>query len=312
MRAAPDETAASVDSPKTRRDVLLVHFGTPKNPTYADIWAFLSQVFDEHLPSVPKLIREGWIIPKRLLDTVGKYRTIWTPQGSPLLVQSQLLARSLSALSESSVALGMQCGAPSIETALEDLRPHEPEELVVLPLVPARGIAERVVRAVKAWPKTPRVRILPELFREPWYADLLAKRLSSACPENYERIIFSFHGLPVQSAPLYRDQCCRIAACAASIANLQEGKICVAFQSRVGRDTWTEPSTRDVLAALRAQGVQRALVICPSFVVDCLENLYEVGVEYRSEFLRRGGTELALVPAFNQYQPWIHALSTLL
>jgi ferrochelatase len=40
-------------------------------------------------------------------------------------------------------------------------------------------------------------------------------------------------------------------------------------------------------------------VVSPSFAVDCLETLEEVGVEYRDKFVELGGESLTLVPALN-------------
>jgi len=39
--------------------------------------------------------------------------------------------------------------------------------------------------------------------------------------------------------------------------------------------------------------------VSPSFAVDCLETLEEVGMEYRDKFLELGGERLTLVPALN-------------
>jgi len=45
--------------------------------------------------------------------------------------------------------------------------------------------------------------------------------------------------------------------------------------------------------------VRSLSVVSPSFAVDCLETLEEVGMEYRDKFLALGGEQLTLVPALN-------------
>ena len=296
----------SPNSARVRRGVLLVHFGTPAAPSLAAVRTFLSHVFDKNLVAVPRIIREGWIIPKRLFSVTKKYRAIWTPQGSPLLVQSRLFARDLAATLPpgTAVTLGMQFGSPSIEEGIDYLKSLGVEDLsIVLHTIP-----KQVVDGA-AWVQQSHIH---EFVAQPWYEQALASRLVDSHPEAYEKVLFSFHGLPVQTAPSYRSECLQTAANVAAAACLPKGKALVAFQSKVGRGEWTEPSTRSVLTKLRTEGVRRVLVICPSFVVDCLENMYEVGVEYRSEFLRLGGTELSLVPSLNQYRPWVNAVSAYL
>jgi len=294
-----------------RHGVLLVNFGTPAEPSYPAVWSFLSKVLGGHLASVPKLVREGWIIPRRLIAATHKYRTIWTPEGSPLMVQSRLLAKALAkSLPTAVVALAMQFGAPSVALALEQLRPLRLEKLSILPLVPAPTLAFFVEQAVRTWPKVPIVHDCSSFSREAWYEDILASRLLDAHPEAFDRVIVSFHGLPVRSSPHYRDHALHSAVNVT--ARLPAEKVRVAFQSKVGHQPWTEPSTSAVLAALRAEGAQRVLVLCPSFVVDCLESLYDVAIGYRLEFLRLGGTELALVPALNHDPLWVRALSAFL
>ena len=52
---------------RVRRGVLLVNFGTPDSPGLSAVRAFLSEVFKEHLSSVPWPLREWWIVPRRLV-----------------------------------------------------------------------------------------------------------------------------------------------------------------------------------------------------------------------------------------------------
>jgi ferrochelatase len=311
----------SPNSSRSRRGVLVINFGTPAQPSRTAVRSFLNELFHEHLSFLPWPLRQayikGWIVPKRLPIVTKNYRALWTDEGPPLLVQSRRFAQALAAtlVPNCAVALGMQFGQPSIEEAVQELRSLNIDEITVLPLFPSsippmtQAIRRRVFQGLQDWPKRPCAHFLSEFGQEPWFEDVLASRLVEAHPENYEKVLFSFHAVPGRYSAPYREQSFQMAAAVAQKALLPSDKFLVAFQSKVGRRRWTEPSTQDVLADLQRHGVQRVLVICPSFVVDCLENVYEVGSEYRSEFLRCGGTELALVPALNQYLPWVHAAS---
>jgi protoporphyrin/coproporphyrin ferrochelatase len=55
-----------------------------------------------------------------------------------------------------------------------------------------------------------------------------------------------------------------------------EARASIAYQSRLGQDQWLEPYTDNELERLARCGVRRLAVICPSFIVDCLETLEEI------------------------------------
>jgi ferrochelatase len=50
------------------------------------------------------------------------------------------------------------------------------------------------------------------------------------------------------------------------------------------------------------------LVICPSFVADCLETLEEIAVEGRETFIEAGGTDFTMVPCLNEHPAWLDCL----
>jgi ferrochelatase len=50
---------------------------------------------------------------------------------------------------------------------------------------------------------------------------------------------------------------------------------------------------------LASQGVRRLAVLCPSFVVDCLETLEEIGIRAAERWRELGGEELRLAPCPN-------------
>jgi len=59
---------------------------------------------------------------------------------------------------------------------------------------------------------------------------------------------------------------------------------------------------------LAQAGVRRLLVMCPSFVSDCLETLEEIGIRGRETFLAAGGTQLMPLPCLNEHPAWLAAL----
>ena len=82
----------------------------------------------------------------------------------------------------------------------------------------------------------------------------------------------------------------------------------MAFQSRLGRDPWIRPFTDEVVVDLAKRGVKRLLVACPSFTVDCLETIEEIGDRAREDFEKAGGEHLELVPCLNADPRWVRGL----
>ena len=50
---------------------------------------------------------------------------------------------------------------------------------------------------------------------------------------------------------------------------------------------------------LAASGVRAVTVVTPSFAVDCLETLEEIGATSQHKYLAAGGERFTLVPALN-------------
>ena len=95
--------------------VLLVNSGTPASLATRDVRAFLAGLLgDPRVVELPRLlwwpILHGIILRVRPRASAKKYAAIWTPQGSPLAVQSEALRRGLEAALRASdipVALAM-------------------------------------------------------------------------------------------------------------------------------------------------------------------------------------------------------------
>jgi ferrochelatase len=95
-------------------------------------------------------------------------------------------------------------------------------------------------------------------------------------------------------------------------AGVPADKFSAAFQSRLGRYPWLRPYTDHELPRLAARGVKKLLVICPSFVSDCLETLEEIGIRGRATFLEAGGRELILIPCMNEHPLWLDLLQKMI
>jgi ferrochelatase len=52
-------------------------------------------------------------------------------------------------------------------------------------------------------------------------------------------------------------------------------------------------------------------VICPGFSSDCLETLEEIAMEGKEIFTHAGGGEYHYIPALNESELWIQAMTTI-
>jgi ferrochelatase len=86
----------------------------------------------------------------------------------------------------------------------------------------------------------------------------------------------------------------------------------VAFQSKFGPEPWLSPFTDETLIALGNTGTASVNVICPGFAADCLETLEEIAIEGKHEFQSAGGGEFGYIPALNDSEVHIDALSEII
>ena len=195
--------------PVDRTGLLLVNLGTPASPSPSDVRPYLREfLMDPRVLDVPApqrfLIVHGLILPFRPRVSGHAYASIWTEDGSPLLVHSLALACKVQQrLPDVAVELGMRYGRPTIGEALGRLRALGVARVVVFPLYPQYSSAatgssiEKVYReAGRLW-NTPYLQVVPPFWDHPAF---LAACEQVARPVldrvRPERVFFSFHGLP--------------------------------------------------------------------------------------------------------------------
>ena len=308
------------DTDARRIGVLLVNLGTPAHPAYGAVWRYLREFLsDRRVIDSPRAfwlpLLYGIVLPLRSGRTAGKYRKVWMPEGSPLAVLSRRLADKLASRMASlhgdavRVELAMTYGRPSIDEVLERMVRDGVRRLLVLPLYPqycsstTGSVLDRLGDALRRWRWVPELRFVNDYHAQAPYTTAIAEGIREQWRKTGRRshLLLSFHGIPLQyveQGDPYRQQCERTAAQVARELSLEEGEFTLCYQSRFGPVQWLTPYMADSLAALAARGVREVTVSSPSFAVDCLETLEEIGIQYRSAFERTGG-RLELVPALN-------------
>lgn len=333
-------------SERGARGVLLVNLGSPDSTRVRDVRRYLHQfLMDPFVIDVGYLLRKFivccLILPRRPKHTAAAYRSIWSPQGSPLVATSRRVQDLLGAELEMPVELAMRYGSPSIETAVRRLLSNDPaiDEIFTIPLYPQYAQAtvqtaqvelDRVLRRLGTTVSTT---IMPPFYAEPSYLDAMVCVMQPHLTDDVDHVLFSYHGIPEKhvrksdptgnhclatrdcchSPSIAHDRCYRAHCMKTTEAIVQKlvlssDRYSNAFQSRLGKDPWLEPYTDHVVVALAESGVRNLLVVCPSFVSDCLETLEEIGIRETESFQKAGGSALRLVPCLNDHPRWIAAL----
>ena len=63
-----------------------------------------------------------------------------------------------------------------------------------------------------------------------------------------------------------------------------------------------------VIKDLAESGAKSLLVVSPSFTIDFLETVVEIGSEYKELFEEHGGQKLDYVPSLNSNDSWVECI----
>ena len=334
--------------------VLLINLGTPDSPKTSDVRKYLTQFLNDPRvidinPVGRFILVNGIIVPFRSSKSAKLYEKIWTKEGSPLLVnsikQKELLQKALG--DKYVVELGMRYQNPSLESALNKLREAKVDKIIIIPLYPQYASSstgssvEEAIRLLQKWEVTPSFQVISKFYDNPDFIDsctLVAEKYKAenGTWDNYDYIIFSYHGLPerhiMKGSAHYGGDACKLSACCDKITknnqycyrancfettrqlvkklNIPQGKYETTFQSRLD-DKWIKPYSDKVVEQKGKEGKKKLLIFSPAFVADCLETIYEIGTEYDEIFKEHGGESVTLVESLNDHPKWIEALKNM-
>ena len=292
--------------------ILLVNLGTPDAPTPEAVRRYLAEFLsDPRVVELPRFIwlpiLHGIVLRTRPAKSAGKYKLVWTPEGSPLAVHTArqtALLRDL--VKDTQVEYAMRYGSPSIPATLKGMRSP-----LVVPLYPqySRSTTESIIDLLPKDAKAVR-----DFHDHPAYIAALASGIRDHWRKNgqAEKLLMSFHGLPqraVDRGDPYQAQCITTSRLLAKELGLAEKQFEVTFQSRFGAAKWLQPYTEPTLVELARAGIKSVDVVCPGFVSDCLETLEEIDIGAREAYLHAGGGEFRYIPCMNESPEWIAALA---
>ncbi len=306
--------------------VLLTNLGTPDAPDAPALRQYLGEFLsDPRIVEIPriiwKLILHGIILRTRPKRSAKLYQSVWTEQGSPLLVISQKQGDKVAARlkGKAVVALGMRYGNPSIASALRELQAAGVRKIVVLPMYPQYAAStvgstfDAVSRELQHWRWVPELHFVSGYCESNAYTTALANSLKEHLAEHGapQKWVFSYHGTPkfcLEKGDPYYCFCMKTTRLAAEKAGLNPEDCLTTFQSRFGKAEWLKPYTDKTLESLPAQGIKHIAILSPAFSADCLETLEELEVENRDVFNEAGGETYHYIAALNDRDDHIDAL----
>jgi len=327
--------------------ILLINLGSPKKLTKKSVREYL-KVFlsDDYVLDLPKILQQiilrVFILPFRPKKTLEAYELIWTPEGSPLIISTESIAKKLSLKTGWDVDYAMRYEDPSIENALLNFKNKGIYKIIVISLYPHNALATTITTEMETRIVANKLSEDFELvFTKPFfdneiYINAIANTIKPCIEKaSFDKIVFSYHGIPKRQAKktdetgvhCFSDSnCCEIAGdgskdcyrshtriasdLTARKLGLSDDQWEVAYQSRLGPG-WLTPFTDKRLAELPEEGKKNIAVLCPSFISDCLETLEEIDIRGRKTFFDAGGEIMTYIPCLNDSEDTINLLENL-
>ena len=325
--------------------VLLVNLGSPDSPAVNDVRKYLIEfLLDPRVIDIPYINRQrlvrGPIAISRAPKSAKEYQKLWTPEGSPLIYYGEKLRDLLQDRlgDDFKVVLSMRYQSPSIARGIKELKHARLKKWIIIPLFPQQAsatvgsILEKVMEEIKNEWIFPEIKMVNQFYDRPDFIDAWEAVAAGYDLDSYEKIIFSYHGLPqrqlfkadpgnhckgnidccqqlcIKNQHCYSAQCFHNTKLLQKKLNLPEEKCITSFQSRLGRSEWAKPYTENIVEKLAKKGHKKVLIMSPAFVADCLETIVELGMEYKDLFLEHGGETFDMMESLNVNPAWIDAL----
>jgi ferrochelatase len=330
----------------TKRGIVLMNLGSPDSTSVKDVRRYLNEfLMDGKVIDVPYLLRfllvKGIIVPFRAPKSAEAYASIWTKDGSPLVVLTQQLQQQLQQYVDEPVEIAMRYGNPSPAEAYDNLMKKVPglEEVLAIPLYPHYAMAsyETAVdyaKEIHQKNKYPfKLSFIKPFFDEADYINAMVENARPFLKEPYDHILFSYHGIPARHltkvdptgghcmkvndccntassahTTCYRHQCFVTTKLMVEQLNIPADKYSISFQSRLGKG-WLQPFTDIRLQQMPKEGIKKLVILSPAFVSDCLETLEELQDRGKEEFMTAGGESYTAVPCLNTHPAWVKTVA---
>ena len=334
----------------SKNNILLINLGSPKSLDIKNVKKYLRQFLsDDDVIDLPKLIQQLIvrliILPFRSPKTRRAYKQIWGENGSPLIDNTKKIAVSLTKKTGWNVRIAMRYQYPSIKESVLYYKENKIRNIKIVPLYPHNAMSttssteKEVDRIIKKYYPDLHYSIIKPFYDHPKYIYALSEMIKPHIDSKMDKLIFSYHGIPERhikksdssgthclknasccetncevSRSCYRSNALKTSKLVAEKLDLNSDKWLSAFQSRVTliQRKWLKPYTDIELTDFPKKGINNIVILCPSFVADCLETLEEINIRGREAFINAGGKKFIFIPCLNNNENFIDLLEDLI
>lgn len=325
--------------------ILLSNLGTPDAPTEEALRPYLDEfLMDKEVIAAPYPIRwmivKLFILPKRPKESAHAYKSVWTDEGSPLMVYTIKQVEKLKRLMpDADIDFCMRYANPGMDQAVDKIINENYEQILFFPLYPqyatatTRSSINQLKKLLKEQSFQGDLCCIEDFCDDEGFINSLADNIKKTMSENNsEHLIMSYHGVPQSMIKkndpsgkclssgccdkykdnhpkCYRAQCFASSKALQKKLGLSDDQVSVSFQSRLGPTEWLRPYTDETIERLAKEGKKRVSIASPAFVADCIETLEELAIQGDESFQENGGDKLSLVPAVNDKDDFVGFLA---
>lgn len=313
------------------KGALLINTGSPESNNPQDLKKFQDEILKD-----PRVINPAHGIPElSSMEVDSQYYKNLSFQE-----KSESFLKKIQEKTNIPIALAIHYGNLTIKDGLQDLVNQGVTEALVIPLFPQYSFAtneavnDKVEEIVsECFPKLD-LKFFLSFYDYYEYIQAVAKNISETLKDKkYDHIVFSYHGVPeyfsmerdftknqcqlngyccnkAEEEPefCYITQCFESSSLIASELNINFDMFSTSFQSRLGLETWLQPTTQRTIENLAKNGAKKLAIVFPGFVTDCQDTL-KMTVDGREIFLNNGGEEFIAIPSLNDGDNWVDAIT---
>ncbi len=274
---------------------------------------FLKNMFMDKniLPIKNNFLREiisFFIVRKILKNNWENFEKIgWT---SPMHKITENLLKILEKkLPDFFVTYSMRYTEPFAKKIIKELKQKNIEEVILFPLYPHNSVATNI-SSIEDFEKKAKnifkIKKMNYFFENKIYNEKIIENINKKILEkNYKdyEFIFSAHSMPqrvIDAGDSYKDHIEKNIKILKKIfdeKNMDFASVSLAYQSKVWKQKWLEPSLWETLKKF----VWKKVLIYPiSFVIENSETVYELDIEYKELALESGIKEYLRVECLNE------------